>query len=101
MVERPGKGSRPELIFYLEGPPSSPQRAADSVRVMRALLYESDAKVRYYAAQQLGQLYGAAWPALHELRTATADGSVVMDGVTVGDAAADAILRIEADFGGW
>jgi hypothetical protein len=100
MVERPGNDSRRELVFDLDGPASTDPQVSDGVRVMHALLHDSDPKVRYYAVQQLGRFNESGRPALKELRAATADSSDVMDGVTVGDAAIEAIRRIEAAIGG-
>jgi hypothetical protein len=95
----PGGQARREVVYDPIGPADAGGEsagAADGVRVLLALLDDTDPKVRYFAAQRLGWLEAAAAPALPALRAAVGDGAEVMDGLTVGDAAAETVRRIEA-----
>jgi hypothetical protein len=66
------------------------------VQVLIALLDDEDPKVRYFAAQRLGDSRSQGGPALQKLRKVAEDKTTVMDDVTVGSAAAASIKRIEA-----
>jgi hypothetical protein len=95
---REGKTLR-EVSCWLYEPTGedSPPAAIDAhgLQILLALLSDPEPKVRYWAAERLGWAGADASPALPKLRQAASDAVVVIDGVTAGSAAAEAVEKIE------
>jgi hypothetical protein len=95
---REGK-TRQEVSCWLYEPTGEdlPPAAVDAggLQVLLALLSDPDPKARYWTAERLGRAGTDANPALPKLRQAASDTDVVIDGVTAGSAAAEAVEKIE------
>jgi hypothetical protein len=88
-----------EVSCYLYEPTGkdAPPAAVDAggLEILLALLNDPDPKVRYWAAERLGYARTEASRALPQLRQAASNTEVVIDGVTAGSAAAEAVEKIE------
>jgi hypothetical protein len=89
--------NRREVGCWVEEPTAEGFGPVDvgGLQVLLALLEDSDPKVRSWAAYRLGFAGPQGRAALPSLRKAAKDTAEVMDGVTVGDAATDAVRHIE------
>jgi HEAT repeats len=75
--------------------PPLPDTDASAVPVLRELLSDPEPKVRYCAVVELARLGEAARPATTDLARLRADVGRVVQPCTVGDAAAEALRRID------
>jgi HEAT repeats len=111
---------RPEVVIFFDRPPPSildwagsyllgrplypgrhmppiPAGDPEAAPLLTTLLADPSPLVRFYAAQSLGELGGAARPAVPALRSLTDDRAAIGTGLTVARAATEALRKIDPD----